>query len=158
MNRTNENKGLTISTFAPLLDTTSLTMVDPNVHLPSSPDNPKVLELTSRHLAYIVYTSGSTEKPKGVMIEHQGVVNFALSRINDYGLDASSKMLQFSSLNFDLSVIGDIYSVLFQQVYTSWKIVHDLIDTSCGNISSSMQSRKQSCHLQSYKSAKTVRR
>jgi thioesterase domain-containing protein len=39
------------------------------------------------------------------MIEHQGVVNFALSRIADYGLDANSRMLQFSSLNFDLSVM-----------------------------------------------------
>jgi len=82
-----------------------MTMVDPNVHLQSSTANPKALGLTSRHLAYIVYTSGSTGKPKGVMIEHQGVVNFALSRINDYGLDASSRMLQFSSLNFDLSVM-----------------------------------------------------
>ncbi|KAF9349301.1 hypothetical protein BGX34_001876, partial [Mortierella sp. NVP85] len=86
-------------------ESASMTMVDPNVHLLSSAENPKALGLTSRHLAYIVYTSGSTGKPKGVMIEHQGVVNFALSRINDYGLDASSRMLQFSSLNFDLSVM-----------------------------------------------------
>ncbi|KAF9350171.1 hypothetical protein BGX34_001376, partial [Mortierella sp. NVP85] len=86
-------------------DAASMTMVDPNVHLQSSTVNPKALGLTSHHLAYIVYTSGSTGKPKGVMIEHQGVVNFALSRINDYGLDTSSQMLQFSSLNFDLSVM-----------------------------------------------------
>jgi pristinamycin I synthase-3/4 len=39
------------------------------------------------------------------MIEHQGVVSYALSRIEDYGLNAASRMLQFSSLNFDLSVI-----------------------------------------------------
>ncbi|KAK3807010.1 MAG: Non-ribosomal peptide synthetase module [Benniella sp.] len=79
--------------------------VDLNVHLPSSVENAEALGLTSRHMAYIMYTSGSTGRPKGVMIEHQGVVNFALARINDYGLDASSRMLQFSSLNFDLSVM-----------------------------------------------------
>ncbi|KAK3805044.1 MAG: syringopeptin synthetase C [Benniella sp.] len=86
-------------------DTTSMIMIDPNDQLSSSHLNPEVLGLTSRCLAYIVYTSGSTGRPKGVMIEHQGVVNFALSRISDYGLDASSRMLQFSSLNFDLSVM-----------------------------------------------------
>ena len=80
-------------------------MIDPNDHMSSSHLNPEVHGLTSRHLAYIVYTSGSTGRPKGVMIEHQGVVNYALSRIDDYGLDDSSRMLQFSSLNFDLSVM-----------------------------------------------------
>ena len=80
-------------------------MIDPNDHLSSSHLNPEVHGLTSRHLAYIVYTSGSTGRPKGVMIEHQGVVNYVLSRIDDYGIDDSSRMLQFSSLNFDLSVM-----------------------------------------------------
>ncbi|KAF9343829.1 hypothetical protein BGX34_006322, partial [Mortierella sp. NVP85] len=86
-------------------DVASMIMVNPNDYLSSFHFNPEVHGLTSRHLAYIVYTSGSTGRPKGVMIEHQGVVNYALSRIDDYGLDDSSRMLQFSSLNFDLSVM-----------------------------------------------------
>jgi len=87
-------------------------MVDPNVYLSSSEENLKVLGLTSRHLAYIVYTSGSTGRPKGVMIEHRGVVNYASSRIDDYGIDSSSRILQFSSLNFDLSVM-EIFTALY---------------------------------------------
>ncbi|KAK3805040.1 MAG: syringopeptin synthetase b [Benniella sp.] len=86
-------------------DTASMTMIDPNVPLSSSVENPKALGLTSRHLAYIVYTSGSTGRPKGVMIEHQGVVNYALARMDDFDLDSGSRMLQFASLSFDVSVM-----------------------------------------------------
>ncbi|KAF9981153.1 hypothetical protein BGZ65_004258, partial [Modicella reniformis] len=96
-------------TTVALVDTvghlSSVTMLDPNDQLSSLSMNPDVPSLASHHLAYVVYTSGSTGNPKGVMIEHRGVVNYALSRIEDYGLDTSSRVLQFSSLNFDLSVI-----------------------------------------------------
>jgi len=87
-------------------------MVDPNDCLSSSNMNPEPLGLTSSHLAYIVYTSGSTGRPKGVMIEHQGVVNYSLSRIDDYDINSNSQVLQFSSLNFDLSVM-EMFTTFF---------------------------------------------
>ncbi|KAG0002656.1 hypothetical protein BGZ65_002456 [Modicella reniformis] len=74
--------------------------------------NPEVLELTSHHLAYVIYTSGSTGKPKGVMVEHHGFVEYILSRIEDLGLDGSSRVLQFSSLNFDVSAM-DTFTAFF---------------------------------------------
>ncbi|KAF9344056.1 hypothetical protein BGX34_006036, partial [Mortierella sp. NVP85] len=90
----------------------SMTMINPNDQLSSSTVNPEALELTSRHLAYIVYTSGSTGRPKGVMIEHRGVVNYSLSRIEDYDINSNSQVLQFSSLNFDLSVM-EMFTTFF---------------------------------------------
>ncbi|KAG0239245.1 hypothetical protein BGX31_002917 [Mortierella sp. GBA43] len=84
---------------------TAIPILDLNEELTTSTSNPRVYGLTSRHLCYVIYTSGSTGKPKGVMIEHQGVVNFVTSRLQDWGLEASGQVLQFSSLNFDLSVM-----------------------------------------------------
>ncbi|KAF9954392.1 hypothetical protein BGZ65_004045, partial [Modicella reniformis] len=86
-------------------DLFSVNLIDPNGPLSALSTNPDVSSLAPHHLAYVVYTSGSTGRPKGVMIEHRGVVNYALSRIKDYGLDGFSRVLQFSSLNFDLSAI-----------------------------------------------------
>ena len=37
-------------------------------------ETPKV-NVTSRNLAYAIFTSGTTGKPKGVMIEHHSVMN-----------------------------------------------------------------------------------
>jgi len=82
-----------------------MVVIDPNNNLLSPTLNPEAHGLTSRHLAYIIYTSGSTGRPKGVMIEHQGVVNYALSRIDEFGLDTDSRVLQFTSLSFDVSVM-----------------------------------------------------
>ncbi|KAK3807015.1 MAG: amino acid adenylation domain protein, partial [Benniella sp.] len=102
---------LTASISMITVDTASI-MIDSNDHLPSSTTNPEVRSLTSRHLAYIMYTSGSTGQPKGVMIEHQGVVNYITSRIDAFNLDTDSRVLQFASLSFDMSLI-DIFTALY---------------------------------------------
>jgi len=56
------------------------------------------------NLSYIIYTSGSTGTPKGVMIEHRSLVNFILTASQAYGLTSKDKVLQFSSICFDVSV------------------------------------------------------
>ncbi|KAF9975191.1 hypothetical protein BGZ65_008362, partial [Modicella reniformis] len=92
-------------------DDVPIVLIDTNE--PKSPPhtNPEVPELTSRHLAYVMYTSGSTGRPKGVMVEHQGVVNHIVCRLEEYGLDNSCRVLQFTSLSFDVSVL-EIFSAL----------------------------------------------
>lgn len=62
------------------------------------------VELKPHDLAYIIYTSGSTGVPKGVMLEHLGVVNTALSQIDLFDLSESINSLQFSSFSFDASI------------------------------------------------------
>ena len=56
------------------------------------------------NLSYIIYTSGSTGTPKGVMIEHRALVNLILTVSQEYGLTSRDKLLQFSSICFDISV------------------------------------------------------
>ncbi|WP_323074014.1 non-ribosomal peptide synthetase [Mycetohabitans endofungorum] len=81
----------------------SCTVLDPAI-LPALPDtNPSVAGLTARHLAYVVYTSGSTGTPKGVMVEHRGVVNLALAQIACFGVQPTSRIVQFASFSFDAS-------------------------------------------------------
>ncbi|KAG0195763.1 hypothetical protein BGX28_000670, partial [Mortierella sp. GBA30] len=43
-------------------------------------------------------------KPKGVMLEHQGVVNLVRSRQSTVGLDSRARLSQFFSFSFDSSV------------------------------------------------------
>ncbi|MGJ3248939.1 MAG: amino acid adenylation domain-containing protein [Elainellaceae cyanobacterium] len=62
--------------------------------------NPEPLA-TPDNLAYVIYTSGSTGTPKGVMIEHASLVNFVRDAGDAYGVVASDRVLQFSSINFD---------------------------------------------------------
>lgn len=63
-----------------------------------------VQELTPENLAYVIYTSGSTGQPKGVMVEHRQLVNHNLAVIDAYRLTALDRVLQFSTISFDIFV------------------------------------------------------
>ncbi|WP_427161138.1 amino acid adenylation domain-containing protein [Aliinostoc sp. HNIBRCY26] len=63
------------------------------------------------NLAYVIYTSGSTGRPKGVMIEHKAIVNLALGWVETFQVQRHSRLLQFGSFSFDLS-IGEIATAL----------------------------------------------
>jgi amino acid adenylation domain-containing protein len=62
-------------------------------------------------LAYVIYTSGSTGRPKGVMVEHRNVSNHAQGMIRRFGVGPGDRVLQFASLNFDVSVM-DMFTAL----------------------------------------------
>lgn len=62
-------------------------------------------------LAYVIFTSGTTGVPKGVMIDHRGALN-TIQHINRlYSVGAQDRVLAVSSLSFDLSVY-DIFGLL----------------------------------------------
>ena len=56
------------------------------------------------NLAYVIYTSGSAGTPKGVMIEHRGLVNNINWQVKEFGFNASDRFLQWTSAIFDASI------------------------------------------------------
>lgn len=55
-------------------------------------------------LAYVIYTSGSTGNPKGVAIVHRGMVHHSKAIVQEFELQAGDRVLQFSSMSFDIIV------------------------------------------------------
>lgn len=60
--------------------------------------------LSLSDLAYILFTSGSTGKPKGAMIEHRGMLNHLLAKIDVLDLTAHDVIAQTAPVTFDISV------------------------------------------------------
>ncbi|NEN81312.1 non-ribosomal peptide synthase/polyketide synthase [Paenibacillus elgii] len=57
-----------------------------------------------QHLAYVLYTSGSTGAPKGVMVEHRSVVNMLTQLENEYPMLPGDAFLLKTTYTFDISV------------------------------------------------------
>ncbi len=55
------------------------------------------------NLAYLIFTSGSTGEPKGVAITHAALVNHAQFMRDRYRLTADDRVLQFSTISFDVA-------------------------------------------------------
>lgn len=64
-------------------------------------------------LAMVYYTSGSTSKPKGIAVKHEGLRAVFESSCQCYGVDESVVSLVQSSLGFDISLI---------QMFIAWPV------------------------------------
>ncbi len=118
-------KGEEVSQFSPLwgeLEGGSQRVADSVAVICFDADGPAIarqsaanlaVELSPEHLAYVMYTSGSTGRPKGVMIEQRSLAWYAQTAAEMYGLTAADRILQFSSISFDISV-EEIYPCLIR--------------------------------------------
>src|SRR6185312_11147511 len=59
--------------------------------------------LTPHHPAYVVYTSGSTGVPKGVVVTHLGVASLVETLRERVGAGPGVRVLQFSAVGFDVA-------------------------------------------------------
>jgi amino acid adenylation domain-containing protein/non-ribosomal peptide synthase protein (TIGR01720 family) len=80
--------------------------------------------MSGRHLAYVLYTSGSTGAPKGVAIEQAGMLNNQLSKRPYLQLSPRDVIAQTASQCFDISVWQFLAAPLFGACV---EIVPDLI-------------------------------
>lgn len=59
---------------------------------------------TADGMAYVLYTSGTSGKPKGVIVENHSVVNYAEAFEEEFNTGRGDVMLQYSVCSFDIFV------------------------------------------------------
>ncbi|ABC29731.1 Non-ribosomal peptide synthetase modules and related protein [Hahella chejuensis KCTC 2396] len=78
----------------------NLDAVDPHSRRAQAPERACGL----RSLAYVIFTSGSTGEPKGVMLEHVGLINLIQWSRRQFNIQAGSRTTLLASPAFDASV------------------------------------------------------
>jgi amino acid adenylation domain-containing protein len=65
-----------------------------------NPDNP-IAPVAAENLACVIYTSGSSGKPKGVQIEHRSLLNLIFWHQKEFAISAGDRASQVAGIAFD---------------------------------------------------------
>lgn len=69
----------------------------------SSQENITLISPSPDAIVYLIFTSGTTGKPKGVLIEHQSLLNLILWHNKQFAMDAESRSTLIAGLSFDVA-------------------------------------------------------
>jgi amino acid adenylation domain-containing protein/non-ribosomal peptide synthase protein (TIGR01720 family) len=78
----------------------------------SSPSLPTPTLTTPSSAAFVVFTSGSTGVPKGIVLEHAALCTSLMAHAKAMDFKEDSRVSQFANYTFDVS-IGEIFATLF---------------------------------------------
>lgn len=69
------------------------------------PGQKPTVSLSTKSPAYVIFTSGTTGKPKGTIVGHSAFCTGAIAHGSAMGMNKSSRVLQFASYTFDASIL-----------------------------------------------------
>ncbi|KAM0418809.1 hypothetical protein ACHAPT_012250 [Fusarium lateritium] len=69
------------------------------------PRQQPAVSISTSSPAYVIFTSGTTGKPKGTIVGHSAFCTGATAHGSAMGMDESSRVLQFASYTFDASIM-----------------------------------------------------
>jgi amino acid adenylation domain-containing protein/non-ribosomal peptide synthase protein (TIGR01720 family) len=78
-----------------------------------APKRPLTSRVRPDDLAVVMFTSGSTGEPKGVLLRHDNIVTSAQAHGEVLGIGPESRVFQFAAYTFDIS-LQDIFTTLIR--------------------------------------------
>ena len=90
----------------------NLLVLDADPEVDKAPTEPVIADVIDQDLAYILYTSGSTGEPKGVMLTHRNALAFIVWAAEEFGVGPSDRLSSHAPLHFDLSVF-DLFAAAY---------------------------------------------
>ena len=104
MNEANVDFILTEREYTDKLNEFPLRITDCEICGLKAPDTERTDDLSSEQPAYVLYTSGTTGRPKGICVTNSNVCHYVRAFNDEFHLTGKDIMLQYSVCSFDIFV------------------------------------------------------